>query len=183
MMNLFRYNQQNKFKGKSVSLVLVLFLLFNVSGYYIWFNIAQDKIRKEIRSQIKAGLKDESLTIIRITEEIAPEIKWIRAKEEFTFRGEMYDVVKMEDRDGSKLIYCLNDVKEKKLIADFARKNDSNQKTRKLLSYFTYNFVFQPVILNNIREISDLNFCIPVFDIKSKIKEVAVPPPKSLFFS
>ncbi len=182
-MDLFKYNQQNKLKGKSASLVLVLILLFNVSGYNIWFNIAQDKIQKEIKAQIKAGLRDEALTLIRMTGEIAPEINWIRANEEFTFRGEMYDVVKMEDRDGNKLIYCLNDVKEKKLIADFARKNDSNHKARKLFSYFSYNFVVQPVTLNNIRDISNLYFCIRVFDIKSKIKEVAVPPPKSLFFS
>jgi hypothetical protein len=181
MFSSGKYDHLQKLKGRLSSLILVSILAFNVCGYYIYFNLAQDNIRREIRARIREGSKEKDLTVIEISGDSANEIRWIKPNKEFTYQGNMYDVVKIKQRNGRKAYYCINDTKENKLIADFSRKCESNQKARKLVSSFSQNYVFQPESLFHINETSNHDFTILSFDIRSKIKEVCVPPPKYSF--
>ena len=93
----------------------------------------------------------------------------------------MFDVVKIKISDNKKIYYCINDVKEKKLIARFSKCNESNQKARKLLVNFQYIYVIQPESYFHINETSNHDYCIKSFDALSNIEEVTIPPPKSVF--
>jgi hypothetical protein len=173
-----KYHVSFTLREKLSSLLLVIILLFNVCGYYIFFNVVQNNIRHDIKEQIRAGMTESELTMIEITVQNEAEIRWIEHNREFTYRGNMYDVVKIKPVRDGKILYCINDIRERKLITDFAKKNESNQKVRKLLSNFSNNFLPQPGMLRYINESSDQDFLLYTFDIQSKIKETADPPPK-----
>jgi len=178
MQKEIKYFGSYKVTGKLSSLLLVIILLFNVCGYYIIFNVVQNNIRHDIKEQIREGMTESELTMIEITVQNEAEIRWIEHNREFTYRGNMYDVVKIKPVRDGKILYCINDIRERKLITDFAKKNESNQKAKKLLGNFSTNFLPQPGLLRYINESSDQDFLLYTFDIQSKIKETADPPPK-----
>ena len=166
---------------KCLSTILLLFFLFNIGGYYLWFSFVKSSIQKEIRREIRQGLAEKDLTLIIVPVNDESGICWIKAGKEFTFRGEMFDVVKIKISDNKKIYYCINDVKEKKLIARFSKCNESNQKARKLLVNFQYIYVIQPESYFHINETSNHDFGIKSFEAASIFEEVTIPPPKSIF--
>jgi hypothetical protein len=166
---------------KYLSVIILMFFLFNIGGYYLWFSFLKFNIQKEIRREIRQGLSENDLTLITVPFNDESGICWIKPGKEFTYRGEMYDVVKIKISNDKKFFYCINDIKEKKLIADFSKANASNQKARKLLGNFLYLYVIQPESFFHINETSNHDFCIKSFDTSSNIEEVAVPPPKLTF--
>jgi hypothetical protein len=94
----------------------------------------------------------------------------------------MYDVVKTKIKNGKKYYYCINDVKEKKLITSFfrnnRRKNKSLLKLKKILSkkYLSNKFSKRISIKNtNLYLFENQEF------YKSKILEVLSPPPEFNF--
>jgi len=163
---------------KYLSVILLFFFLFNMGGYYLWFNYLKNNIQKEIRREIRKGLSEKDLTLITVPVNDESGICWIKPAKEFTYRGEMYDVVKIKISDNKKFIYCINDIREKKLIADFSKTNESSQKARKLLGNFQYIFVIQPESFFHINEPSNHDFRIKSFGTATAIREVTIPPPK-----
>ncbi len=124
---------------KYLSVILLFFFLFNIGGYYLWFNYVKNNIQKEIRQEIRRGLSEKVLTLITVPVNDETGICWIKPGKEFTYRGKMYDVVKTSIFNNKKFYYCINDVKEKKLNHDFSKNTESNQKARKLLGNFTHH--------------------------------------------
>jgi hypothetical protein len=165
----------------SLSIGLLMFFLFNIGGYFVWFNIMKNKIQKEIRQEIRQGLTEKDLTLISVPVNDESGICWIKPGKEFTFGDKMYDVVKIKIDGTRKLFYCIEDSKEKKLIDGFAKINSSSQKVRKLLTSFQFINVIQPESYFHINETSNHDYCIKSFDAASNVNEVTVPPPKSLF--
>jgi hypothetical protein len=164
--------------GKAAPLMMIIILLFNVCGYFILYDVLQAKTHREIKARINAGINEKELTVIELNSLNAAEIHWIEADKEFTWHGNMYDVVKSDIKNGVKQIYCLNDTKERKLIKEFEDKNDQAQKTRKLLTNFSLVFLPQPSSNPFITESTDQDFFTRQSYIKSKIREIADPPPK-----
>ena len=147
----------------------------------MWFGILKHNVQRQIRQEIRQGLSEKDLTIITVPVNDESGICWIKPGKEFTCGGKMYDVVKIKISGNTKSYYCIDDVKEKKLIAGFSKVNESNQKARKLLSNFHYIFVIKPESFFHIIETSNHDFCIKPFETESAIKEVTIPPPKSAF--
>jgi hypothetical protein len=154
-------------------------MLFNVCGYSVWFNIAENRIRREIKAQIRQGLEEKDLSVIEVEKGRESGIKWLERGKEFIYRGEMYDVVRMESFGNKQVYHCIQDVKEKKLIAGFARNHDSSQKTRKLLSYFQFNFINNPQVQLNTPIILEHEYGSSPFNICNNITEITDPPPKA----
>jgi hypothetical protein len=166
---------------KYLSVFLLLFFLFNIGGHYLWFSILKSNIQKEIRREIRQGLSEKDLTLIAVPFNDESGICWIKPGKEFTYRGKMYDVVKTRISDSRKFYYCIDDIKEKKLIDDFSKKNEPSQKARKLLGNYHYIYVIQPESFFHINETSNHDYCIKSFDAASNIEEVTIPPPKFTF--
>jgi hypothetical protein len=166
------------FIGKSTSFLLIIILLFNVCGYFILFDVLQEKNHRDIKARINQGIREKELTVIELNSINVSEIKWIEANKEFTWQGNMYDVVKFDIRNGTRCIYCINDTRERKLVREFEDQNDQAQKTRKLLTNFSLVFLPHPSPIPFILESSDQDFCINQSIITTKIREIADPPPK-----
>jgi hypothetical protein len=166
---------------KYLSLIMMMFFLFNIVGYYLWFSYLKITIQKEVQEEISRGLDEKDLTLITVPEGDQSGICWIKPGKEFTYRGEMYDVVKIRTYDKKKFIYCINDTREKKLITDFSKNNESVPKARKILSSFQY--IYFPGQSNwfHIMEPFNNDYCMRSFPTISAVREVSIPPPKFLF--
>lgn len=97
----------------------MLFFLFNIMGYQVLFEIKKSKIKKEI------GLltRDQkvALTVISM-EELSQDPGFRRqGKDEFIYRGKLYDVVYKKHLNGTVFFYCIHDTKEEQLAAGFRK--------------------------------------------------------------
>lgn len=104
-----------------VATVLLLSMLFQAAGYLFVFKIQQYQIRQEIKQQIKAGVPEAELVLLKIpkTLEEKPHPTFQRIdKREFRYDGKMYDIVRQEGHGDTTWYYCLSDEKETQLFAN-----------------------------------------------------------------
>jgi len=165
---------------KYIALLIVPVFLFNIGGYYLWFSVLQHNLQQEIGQEIREGIKDKDLTLITVPLNDEAGISWIKPNKEFRYKGEMYDVVKIQVQHQKKLYYCMNDSKEKQLLADFNKTHNTKKDSeKKLKRSFTYNFYFQQV--TSVKNFSAID--IPFASIHILYKPGAIdihsPPPKS----
>ncbi|WP_421750729.1 hypothetical protein [Croceimicrobium sp.] len=90
-------------------------LLLQSFGIYPSFRYLQQQIRQEVKSRIKAGIPEEELIAFRWNS-IKEQAQWTKAGKEFRYRGEMFDIIRIEGSDSDLLFYCFADLKEKGLF-------------------------------------------------------------------
>ena len=112
---------------------LLLIFLFNLGGYYIWYAILQWDIRQEVRAEIKKGLKEKDLCLISLPLKDENTLHWEEKGKEFRFEGNLYDVVKTKVLLGKRIYYCINDKKERELIAHFQQSVQTKKEQEKRL--------------------------------------------------
>lgn len=83
-----------------------------------------------MKQELLAKLPESELEIF--VEEKFSSIVWEEYGKEFHYKDEMYDVAYIVDQpDGSRLLYCINDKKEKKLLDHLAKLVESGSDARK----------------------------------------------------
>ncbi len=130
----------NVFTALIKAFVILLLLCFSVqiTGYHLYFHYRQIDMKRAVRKRIRRRV-DPSMTefmtfpITSDDKEAMPE--WI-GEYEFTFRGEMYDVLDKKIEGGQMIIRCLNDKKEKNLIDYYKSltRKDFGEKSKKRTS-------------------------------------------------
>ena len=163
---------------KYISFILILIFLFDIGGYYFWFCIWQDHLQKEIRQEIRNGLEEDDLVLITAPINGESGISWIEPNKEFRYKGEMYDVVKIIIQNQNKYYYCIKDIKEKQLIANYNKNHNSKKEDGKKIKEFKYQYIPQQFSLTYCTYTSDLTSATIVFLYKSKIIDIHSPPPK-----
>jgi hypothetical protein len=101
------------------SILFLLLLIFQSTGYYMYMKIQQQHIRYEIKQQIKAGVPEGELVLLKIcrsTQENRDEFQYIHSHE-FRYLGKMYDIIRQESHGETTLFYCICDEKETLLFA------------------------------------------------------------------
>jgi len=163
-----------------ISILFLFVFLFNVCGYYFFFSISLNEIRKEA----KLKYKKEHLEILEIDVN-DKSLVWLKA-DEIEYKGNIYDIFEKENKDGKLLMTVFNDKKEAKLrnyldkhIADFITgnsdgKQDSKDFSKKVNILYVQNIApeipvncFQNSIIYFKEEQSFLSF----------FRTVPVPPP------
>lgn len=173
-------------KNATVFFLLLVFG-FNFGGAYIILRIQQHQIRSEIVHQIKQGISDKDLTRITVTAENENQLIW-KDREEFSYKGTMYDIVRIEILDSNTKVYhCISDSQETKLIAkynkDFKKKRkDRNHRTNPAK---TIKYVQKINPLPQKEELAFSNIAIrPNFvyhnNYASLSLEISSPPPKQV---
>jgi hypothetical protein len=147
----------------------------------------QNKIENEFAQIINQNIASGILTILSFDKNQVKSLHWLK-KNEFRYKGDMYDVVMAKNgQDGKLYYYCFLDKKEKHLLVQLEKHvnrniadNDKNQKNER---NFIKNIVkdFFPVgqgfylACNSI----DLDFNTGNSDYHSVNPENNTPPPKS----
>lgn len=166
---------------KLISILLIFTFLNTIGGYYLWFSAMQYGIQKEMEEEIGGSYADQDLALIIIPDKGESGISWIKPGKEFQYKGEMYDVVKTKNLPEKKQYYCLNDNKEKLLIANFNKTRKAKKEAEKRLKrVFNYTFFLQPfTITKNIYPVK-LTFTKIGSFYRSNTIDIYSPPPRSV---
>ncbi len=161
-------------------------MLLQAAGYLFVFEIQKHEIRREIKQQIKAGVPETELVLLKILER-KPDLTFQHVdKHEFRYDGKMYDVVRQESHGDTTWYYCLADEKETQLFAhleelvkrDMRQNSERQQRIERLLSLFGQLF-FSPhdeaSLVDAREEMASSHYC---FGLKIWIDPPPTPPPE-----
>lgn len=156
-------------------------ILYNTGGYYLWYSTKQNYLQKEVRKHIREGLKEKDLTLIVVKDGNDGELSWIKKGREFSYKGNLYDIVKIKVRGLRSYYYCINDKSEKKLISDFKKSQSSKKEAEKRIKRLINSNFYSPITLQ-INKLYTTDFKYPAFDFhyKSGILKIPSPPPRNI---
>lgn len=167
---------------KSVGLVLLILLFFQLGGSYVYFMIRMVVRHAEMREQLST-LPSDQLTLLIFSESDYEQT--IVDDREVKADGKMYDVARIEKKGGKILVYALQDEAEDNLLSFVYSifENDSGDEKQ------IPNQVYQFITLSFLAPIN--TFAQPSFDFLSKgstpyfvnessfISSINSPPPKA----
>jgi hypothetical protein len=117
---------------RPVSLLLLLTLVFNISGYWVIFEVNKAIIYWEIRSG--NSIVGEVFCFFEVKDSPDLNVNELENADEFQYQDHWYDILKTEKKDGKIVLYCLNDVREDDLYSAF-RKAAQSQASKNLLDH------------------------------------------------
>jgi hypothetical protein len=164
---------------KFISLLIIVVLLLDIGGYYLWFLIWKNSAQQEISQEIKKGLKGVELSLIEVSNNEQSNISWIKPNKEFRYKGDMYDIVNVKIQNKYTLYYCIKDIKEKQLIANFSKNHNSKKEAVKKMRMFKFQYVPRSFSLKICLFSSDFNSGTIESLYKFEITDINSPPPKS----
>jgi hypothetical protein len=169
---------------KIISLILLAVFLFNFEGHYLLYRIQQLKIQKDVKAEIRSKFADENLTLIIVPTNDIPLIHWLRKDIEFFQNGKLFDVVRTKTIEGYTCYYCIDDIKEKQLIADYQKKCNQSNNSRKPIRAVPNNlFLISGFSVPIPQPIYSHEFHNPVFNFISRIEDTLSPPPRQVSLS
>lgn len=109
---------------------LLIIIGFSQAGYHIFSAGYRAYLQEEMREQLLHKADRHNLICIDYTAH-AKEIKWEKENEEFTFGEKMYDVAYADTVGRKILLYCADDEREARLLAQQKEKEKQNHSGEK----------------------------------------------------
>jgi hypothetical protein len=114
--------------------------------------------------------------------EILQKLNW-EGNDEFSFNGQMYDVVEKKIEDGKIMIRCIADKKETALVNKLNDNSSDNEKDHKIVNEL---FQFLQTLFHNSKsegpafdELVKCKFHFPIERLQFQIKKIPTPPPQA----
>ncbi|OQY93564.1 MAG: hypothetical protein B6D37_10745 [Sphingobacteriales bacterium UTBCD1] len=114
---------------KTFSAILLVALFLNGSGYYIFYNLRKQELKKAMKEYLMAMPGPENVTEFRFPEtdkQSLAKIEWENSHE-FWYEGELYDLIEKRTENDQVVIRCVNDEKETGLMKLVQKISDENQ--------------------------------------------------------
>jgi hypothetical protein len=164
---------------KITSIGLVVIILYSLCGFYLLQEVLLYHIRSAAGKEIKAGIRDKDLTLLVLTPGIDKEIMWTRPGKEFSFRGNIYDVVKVRTEGGKTYLFCFKDVREKRLLTNCQKHRDMRKEpAKKLKRTYPSQYLPQHNLYMAYVVPQDISFIAPGLSYQSIVINIPFPPPK-----
>lgn len=160
-----------------------------VAGYHLYFYQLQRSVKESARQYLRS--KDFSGYAAWLTFPVHPtagedRISW-EGDDEFSYRGEMYDVIEKIKVNDQWLIKCISDKKEDSLIAQYTSLakddwgNTAKKRTSTILklidNLFVYTAVAPRINYPVITHTAAGEYDAPLASLSA---EVLTPPPRNL---
>ena len=165
---------------KAIAALLLCIIFISQVGYYFIYTVHQYIIKEKIERELLSRIPDSSLEVI-IAEDIENRIEWEELNKEFFLDNELYDVARIEIKNGKTHLYCINDKKEKELLDNLVKavnKNHDSKKERNNVKPVLTDMIVvisaEPVKTFSGSSSYGLFSVSPV----SSFKEIKSPPPK-----
>ena len=126
-------------------------------------------------------IPESSLEII-VAENFGDKIRWEEKGKEFLLNDELYDVARVELKDGKRYLYCINDKKEKELLDNLVKAVNKNHDTKRARNNIkpVLTDLFFTTTLESPKVFSDsFTYNMVNVSIVSSFKEIKSPPPKA----
>lgn len=134
---------------------------------------------------MKAYLKKaehSDIATFTFNEEQLRSLSW-EDDHEFSYKGEMYDVIEKTSHGDKTVIRCISDKKETALIKDFQMKTkeQSSQKNNSLSKLLSLQFVATKPIDNSFETaVSIQHYSLVSESIAQQIRNILTPPPQAV---
>lgn len=136
---------------RTVAQILILLLILPIgltTGYLKW---QQRIVKKDVKSNLLSRLDSDELTQFRFRTQTVSSLNW-KDKHEFSYCGEMYDIVCIDTLKDSLVFWCWHDIKESKIEqqlsylkkAAFFSKPNSQKASHQLWNYLLTLFIVYP---------------------------------------
>lgn len=98
---------------RAISIVVLMIMLFNGAGFYMYYFFQLLEIKREMRMAVR-NMKPSQLKIIRLSGE---EFEHARVDDdEISIDGRMYDVAFVKNTGSDVFVYCVRDHAEENLL-------------------------------------------------------------------
>lgn len=165
-----------------ISIGLICLFVLHAAGFYVYFVLRLKEIREGMRVELSL-VPTEKLTLIEVAREKF-QSSWLD-KMEMKWKGEMYDIARMEITDHFVKVYCLHDEAENSLLAFINKVMDTAASDSKQAPPSMQQFLSLEFLLSQKSFLPDL-VSIPICHNSeySRIESqyglaVTLPPPRS----
>lgn len=138
--------------------------------------------KENIKKNILTEINNKDLTTISLSDN-QDKIFWEEKGKEFSFNGEMYDVVKTVTLNGKKVLYCIKDNKEQQVVDNFnsvTKQNSSAGKKLLKVDNLPTLFVYDNDLHFNFFNVQALNqYHNFSSNLPQSILQNVSPPPKA----
>ena len=158
-----------------------------MGGYHLVAAIYRSGLKSEMRAYLQTHKDERFGTYLNFSEKehqiSDPNFEWEEVDEEFTYQGEMYDVVSINHQNGQILICALKDDKENHLERQVAeiRHTGNESKGIPFPTVFKFFSSFCFWNQNNTIQLFDAkqpNFAFHQYTYPSLDNEILTPPPQ-----
>jgi hypothetical protein len=119
---------------KLVVIFLSVCFLLNITGHHLIFHFRQEEIKAEMREAIRMQSYSEHETDFAFSVNdmrLMDQFDW-EGDDEFSFNGEMYDVIEKKTENGKLIIRSIADERETALLNKVKDHWNQNEKTNKV---------------------------------------------------
>ena len=107
------------------SFLFLIVFIWQLAGFFIYFEIERYHVRKDIKRAIKHSLPQNQYKQFNFTNAEFNELTWIN-DHEFKMNGRLYDVVKKNKSNVGISVSCIDDIQETVLFAQLDEATASN---------------------------------------------------------
>ena len=107
------------------SFLFLIVFIWQLAGFFIYFEIERYHVRKDIKRAIKHSLPQNQYKQFNFTNEEFKELTWIN-DHEFKMNERLYDVVKKNKNEFGYSVSCIDDIQETVLFAELDEATVSN---------------------------------------------------------
>lgn len=164
-----------------LSYLLFVTLLATCFGPFCSFLINKARIQQAMESRIEEILPDSILIAFYLPESGSGDFHWTRKGKEFTYHDEMYDVVRTRLENGRKVLLCLRDTMERKLVKDYAKRETDNRNPVKHIRNLNISWINSTISYIYLITATPVQYVTLSDNFISEVTEILSPPPEEDF--
>jgi hypothetical protein len=166
---------------KLFALAFVSLFLLHFAGVYTYFGVRLMAIRQEMKQLLKTT-PDDQLELMQLTK--SEYQKSLHEEDELELNGKMYDIARVELKEGIYFVYALHDAAEDNLLGfldEVVKRSSSDKKPvpSQLLQFFSLDFISPQTNFCFARELTQKISVVYSKLYSSYQLPINSPPPKS----
>lgn len=131
---------QDYFVRKLTSILLIICLCCTWLGYHLVFRVQLLSIKSEMKAFLRSQENHKDVIELSFTHEESKKLEW-EDEAEFSYKGEMYDVIEKQTKGNRILLRCIADTKETALLQEYQKNNNRNSSNTFIAQLITAQFI------------------------------------------
>jgi hypothetical protein len=166
-----------------IPIVLLCIYLVGSGGIYYGYRAAQYYHFTLVRHLLINHSLQGKVKLLVISNQEAGSLQWKKKNKEFVYKGQMYDVARINTQKGKSFIYCYQDTKENRLISLFNQKKPGSEALKIILSKILLtNYILPASGSGIVPVVSEVHFTALHSIVINCMADIHSPPPKHPFF-